>query len=231
MIFSSKYRVIRILKNNYNWLRLIIKKDKTKIFCVGRNKTGTTSLKVAMENLGYVVGNQRSGELLFDNWKKGNYSPIINFCHTAQFFQDIPFSFPGTYKILDKAYPKSKFILTIRDSPEQWFESLTRFHSKLWGKNGRIPTKEDLKNASYISKGRQWSIHKALYNAIEEEPYNKKILIEHYTNHNQEIIEYFTNRPQDLLILNVSEKGAYKKLTRFLGVQDNGDEFPWENKT
>lgn len=32
--------------------------DKAKYFCIGRNKTGTTSLKRAFEDLDYPVGNQ-----------------------------------------------------------------------------------------------------------------------------------------------------------------------------
>ena len=33
---------------------------KVKYFCIGRNKTGTTSLKAAFEMLSYPVGNQRT---------------------------------------------------------------------------------------------------------------------------------------------------------------------------
>ncbi len=50
---------------------------------------------------------------------------------------------------LDQKFPGSKFILTIRNSPEQWYESLTRFHAVLFG-HDRIPTSDDLKAATYV---------------------------------------------------------------------------------
>jgi hypothetical protein len=91
---------------------------KVKVFCIGRNKTGTTSLKRAFEDLGYPVGDQRKAEILTGkHYFDGNFQPIIDYCKTAQVFQDVPFSYPETYKYLDKAYPGGKFILTLRDDP------------------------------------------------------------------------------------------------------------------
>ncbi len=219
------------IKNACNLLRTKAKKDKTKVFCIGRNKTGTTSMKVMMEKLGFVVGDQRTAELLLDDWAEHRYEDLIKYCKTAQFFQDVPFSLPETYVILDKAFPGSKFILTIRDNAEQWYNSVTRFHAKLWGKNGRIPTKEDLQSATYIVKGRPWINNQLIYNTPESDPYNKEVFIKHYNKHNEEVKLYFKNRPNDLLVLNVAEKGAVKKLTQFLGFSSIMNEFPWVNKT
>lgn len=89
---------------------------KPKIFCVGLNKTGTTSLKKEMENLGYIVGDKKKGRNMIDFWAKREFKPIIRFCKTAEFFQDAPFSFPYTFIALDQAFPNSKFILLLRDS-------------------------------------------------------------------------------------------------------------------
>ena len=71
---------------------------KTKYFCIGRNKTGTTSLKRAFEDMGFTVGNQRAAELLTDRYYfSQDFSPITKYCITAQVFQDVPFSYPDTY--------------------------------------------------------------------------------------------------------------------------------------
>ena len=40
---------------------------KQKVFCIGLNKTGTTSLQKEMIDLGYVVGNARLAEFSFDD--------------------------------------------------------------------------------------------------------------------------------------------------------------------
>lgn len=206
-------------------------RGKTKIFGIGKNKTGTTSLYKAMKDLGFIVANQRKFELLIDDWAKRDFNRIIRACKSAQFFQDIPFSYPDTCEALDKAFPNSKFILTIRDTPEQWYNSLTKFHAKKWGKNNRIPTKEDLQNAGYIKKGWAWKINRYLYNTPEEDIYCREILIQDYKRYNEGVMNYFKDRPEDLLILNVGEKGAYHKLCNFLNVPALQEEFPWENMT
>lgn len=210
---------------------MFFRKNKPKIFGIGNNKTGTTSLKIAMKDLGFKVGEQRPAELMLNDYAVRNFNPLIEFCKTAQFFQDVPFSKPFTFVSLDHAFPKSKFILTIRDSPEQWYNSLTKFHAKLWGKEGRIPTKEDLKEATYIYKGWAWELNRTLGITTENDLYNKELLIQSYLDHNKQVKEYFKHRPNDLLILNVSEPGAYRKLCSFLGVQSDKADFPWENKT
>src|SRR5690554_2509952 len=194
--------------------------NKPKVFGIGRNKTGTTSLKSAMSNLGYKIGNQRTAErLTAPFWSKRNFKPIVKYCKSAEFFQDTPFSKPYTFIALDQAFPGSKFILTIRHNPEQWYASVTRYHAKLWGKKGRIPTKEDLMDAPYIYKGWAWEMNRLSNLTPENDPYNKDILINAYELYNNQVLDYFRHRPEDLLVLNVSQPRAYGKLCEFLGVE------------
>jgi hypothetical protein len=110
-------------------------KPKGKIFCIGMNKTGTTSLEKFMELHGYACGDQVSGELLLTDFASGNFQSIIDFCQTADFFQDLPFSAPNCYKVLRVNYPDAKYILTVRDSAETWYNSLVRFHEKVLPRN------------------------------------------------------------------------------------------------
>jgi len=206
-------------------------KGKVKYFCVGRNKTGTTSLKKSFEDLGFIVGNQRKGEKLFDKYFfDGEYTHIINYCRSAEVFQDVPFSHFEVIEHIDKAYPNSKYILTIRDNSDQWYNSLTKFHSKLFGKNGRIPSYEDLEKAIYIRKGFQLNTIKA-HGTTPAAPYDKEIMCKHYEAHNKSVIEYFKDRPQDLLVINLSDRQAYQKFIDFIEVDSPFDAFPWENKT
>lgn len=209
----------------------VILHNKPKIFGIGNNKTGTTSLEVAMKDLGYVVGNQTRAEHLMGDWSKRDFRRLIKYCKGAQFFQDVPFSKPYSFIAMDQAFPYSKFILTIRDSPEQWYNSLVNFHSRLWGKNGRIPTKEDLMEATYLYKGSPWHGNRWEYTTPEGDPYEKNELIRRYVRHNEMVTDYFRHRPEDLLVINVSEKGAYKKLGEFIGREVPQEDFPWENKT
>ncbi|WP_101676231.1 sulfotransferase [Alloalcanivorax mobilis] len=206
-------------------------KNKQKFFCIGRNKTGTTSLEKAFRDLRFVVGDQRRGELLADKYYfKGDFDPIIRFCKTAQVFQDVPFSYPETYKYLDAAFPGSKFILTIRDSPEVWYQSLTKFHTKRFGKNGKLPIGDDLLAAPYVRRGFVYNTVR-LHGTPDDDPYNKEIMIDHYIKHNQAVADYFIDRPDSLLVINVSKSDAYKKFIDFIGAESESRDFPWENKT
>lgn len=193
------------------------------------NKTGTTSLQKAFADLGFIVGDQRKAELLLPYYKENNFKAIIEYCKTAQVFQDFPFSFPKTYKHVDKAFHGSKFILTIRDSPEQWYNSITNYHAARFSKE-KIATSFDLKNAAYIYKGWMWEAVHLLFNTPEYDPYNKEVLIKKYVDYNNEVIQYFSNRPLDLLVINLAEKGAYKKFCNFFNINSPFDDFPWINR-
>jgi hypothetical protein len=107
---------------------------------------------------------------------------------------------------------------------------MVNFHSKIFGK-GKVPSKEDLQNATYIWKGRPWE-SKKFAGMPEDDLYNKEILINRYISYNTEVIEYFKDRPNDLLVINIAEKGTYQKLLDFIGIKYSPyNDFPWENKT
>lgn len=204
---------------------------KPKIFCIGLNKTGTTSLKKEMELQGYTVGNQRQAELLFDDWVRRDFRRIVRYCRTAQFFQDIPFSYPYTFIVMDHAFPGSKFILTVRDSAEQWYDSLIRFHSKLWGNSKTPPTSDDLKNATHIYKGFPYHTRFHVLDVPKDDPYKKNVMLDYYNTHTKNVKEYFRHRPDDLIVINLKESDDYSKFCNFLGCEQKRDGFPWENKT
>lgn len=205
-------------------------RGKPKIFCIGRNKTGTTSIAKAFKELGYTVGKQRPAQMLVREYVRRDFGLIVEYCHSAQVFQDAPFSFPETYKYMDLAFPGSKFILTVRSSAEEWYDSLIRFHSLRFG-GGKVPTAEDLKNAPNIWKGRAWETNRALYDSPEDDPYNKEILTAHYENHNRVIREYFRDRPNDFIEINVARRGDYQRLMQFMGIRSSKECFPWKNST
>lgn len=207
------------------------KRNKPKIFCVGLNKTGTTTLEKTLQEFDFKLGNQRKGELLTSAWSQRNFSEILRFCHTADAFQDIPFSLPFTYIVLDQYFVNAKFILTVRDSDDQWYQSITKFHSKLWADGLRVPTLDDLKNAKYCYKGYAFDLNRLLYNTPESDPYNEEIFKKHYNDHKNAVIDYFKNRSDKLLVINVSKKEDYGRLCKFLNREALRDDFLWENKT
>lgn len=203
---------------------------KTKIFCIGRNKTGTTSLEKAAKDLGLKVGSQYDAELLFPFYIKRDFAPIIKYCKSAQFFQDVPFSLPYTYQILDYAFPESKFILTLRNSDEEWYNSLINFQTKIHGHDGKLPTIEDLKNSSRIFKGFAYLTKKEIFGTPDDDLYNKEMMIDHYNQYNKNVLHYFKNK-NNLLVINISKPDSYHEFCSFIGEKPIYNEFPWENKT
>jgi hypothetical protein len=205
-------------------------KKQPKVFCIGYNKTGTTSMQRALLDLGYKMGNQTRGEWLFDDWMIRRFSALDELVKSADAFQDAPFSFQHTFTYLDQRFPGSKFILTLRDSPEQWYRSIVSFHAKKWSK-GEVPTKQELLEADYLYRGFPYKVVKNLFHAPDDDLYNKELLIDTYNRHNAMVIDYFRHRPKDLLVINLHENGSYHKMCDFLGRKPLYEQFPWENKT
>lgn len=204
---------------------------KEKIFCIGLNKTGTTTIETVLKDFGFKLGVQSKAELLAEDWFKRDFKKIIKYCNSADAFQDIPFSLPFTFAFLDQYFNNAKFILTIRDSPEQWYNSITKFHSKLWANGKELPTAKELKAAKYRYKGYAFEINRYMFNSPLDNPYDKNVLLDYYINHNYSVIEYFRSKPAKLLVVNVAESDDYLKLCEFLKKQPLHEGFPWKNKT
>lgn len=204
---------------------------KGKVFCIGFGKTGTTSLASALKSFGYKLGEQAAAEMLLDDCMNKKFDKLINYCHSADAFQDIPFWAPGVYQVLDREFGESKFILTIRNSSDEWYESLVRFHTQKFA-TGESLTSKDLATAVYRYKGfmldaMKWLYHYPQIALYDQEPY-KKI----YEGHIAEVKAYFKDRHNDLLVLNLEEKNSYQKLASFLGICISEDvDFPWLNKS
>ena len=201
-----------------------------KVFGIGRNKTGTTSLAAALTLLGYKLGAQANGEILIEDWAQRKFQRILDFCQTASAFQDVPFSLPYTYQAIDQAYPNSKFVLTVRTDAEEWFESLTRFQTKIVGK-GRLPTAEDLQAFPYRYKGWLWRAHQLIYGINPDSLYSPEIYKARYLTHNQQVTDYFRHRPADLLVINLGEPDVMQRLCTFLGFSGVGLKIPYLNRS
>ncbi len=123
----------------------------------------------------------------------------------AQFdaFQDNPW--PVLYKELDKVYPGSKFILTLRDEAG-WYKSvLNHFNA--------TPSKM------------QELIYQYPFPAGHQAEFLKV-----YRHHNAEVLRYFAHRPGDLLIINLTEQPHWERICSFLDKPIPKIAFPHVNK-
>lgn len=221
--FKFEHRKIKEMLSYYLMRLQRSDRNQTKIFCVGRNKTGTTSIASFFRQNGYKIGNQETAELLINDWHKRDFSQIIEYVKTAEIFQDIPFSLPYTFEALDYAFPNSKFILTVRSTSEEWYNSIITFHAKITSSHSKTPTEDDLLQFKYRRKYLGWllEMQKLVYNYPTTPLYDQKLYIEHYEQHNASVIKYFKDRPNDLLVLNLNDKDSFKKLCRYIGLDSS----------
>jgi hypothetical protein len=168
-----------------------------KVFGIGFHKTGTTSLGVAFEHLGYHVchgasplraalGHRLMMHMLHDGYLK----PIMRVAARYDAFEDNPWFL--LYRELDRQFGGGKFILTIRDE-SRWLESATRYFGG---------TQSDL---------RVW-IYGVGHPAGHEQRW-----LDRYRRHNDDVKDYFRDRPNDLLVVDWERGDGWAELSAFLG--------------
>lgn len=232
-IWRGYLSMIGMLLQLMTLARYLFGPNNPKVFVIGRNKTGTTSMQHVLSELGYRMGNQPEAELLMEDWGVRNFKRIIRYCYSADAFQDVPFSYHYTFQAMDTAFPGSKFILTVRDSDDQWYQSVVRFHTKrLKNRTGidRVPTLDDIREDPYRAPGWIWR-NRELVGIQSDLPYPEVELKAYYNRHNEIIKDYFRHRPNDLLVLNLSEPDAMERLCKFLGKPYKGIEMPRLNNS
>jgi hypothetical protein len=185
-----------------------------KVFCIGSNKTGTTSLDSAMKILGFT---SMPEELAYEfvsqdadsKMQERNFRRLMSInAKKFNFFEDLPFGYGMNYKVIREFYPEAKFILTTRDA-DAWFNSCQRWIQML-----------DCKSIySWI-----WGIDFTVK--------NKKKIIELYQKRNSGIIKYFASMRTNQLFVLPIETASYDHLCKFLGVKPSlisNLNFPIEN--
>lgn len=169
-----------------------------KVFGIGLSKTGTKTLAQALLILGYKVF----------------HSPNAWDIYTYDGGTDT--SVAVRYQELDKLFPDSKFILTVRNL-EGWLKSFEKHSSKL--NFADMP--------KHLRFEYEW-LRVKLYGSIKFEP---TLYAQGYAKHVQEVKAYFKTRPASLLILDICGGEKWDKLCPFLGKPVTNMPFPHENKT
>ncbi len=172
-------------------------KRTSKIFGIGLAKTGTTSLASALVELGYKTKDYPHLPSLYK--EINNHEAITDIAIMANF------------KKLDRRYPNSKFILTVRDL-NSWL----------------ISYKNNLDLLFSTKKFKKWQneIMIKSYGVVE---FDKEIFTRFYNKYNHDVKEYFKNRPNNLIILNIVGGEGYEKLCPFLCKKILKKSFPHKN--
>lgn len=177
-----------------------------KVFCIGLNKTGTTSIGAALEILGYKNRVSYKEQLLFD-WSAGNFTELFKTAEENNCFEDWPW--PLVYRQMYNHFQHAKFILTIRQSPEEWYISLCKHMER-----------KGFSEATKLIYG-----HYMPHDFKDE-------YIQNYTRHNEGVINFFTEKDNSkLLVLNLNQGNNWDKLCPFLNKQKPHAKFPHLNQS
>jgi hypothetical protein len=164
-----------------------------KVFGIGLPKTGQTSLVAAMRIL---------------NYKTCSYPYDKSQIKESDFSLDLPVLV--NYKKLDKKYPNSKFILTVRDY-DSWLMSI-RNHYR------RYPASKRYLAQLYF-RLKFWGT----------ENFNERLMTEKYHKHSKDVLKYFADKKDQLLVINICGGEGWKKLCPFLGKKILRKTFPKAN--
>jgi len=179
-----------------------------KVFGIGFQKTGTSTLHAALTQLSYT-----SQKGFFINHPKGIQIPpplttakilphALAIAARYDAFSDNPW--PLLFRELDAAFSGSKFILTTRE-PQRWVTSLVRHLGN---------RAEDVT---------QW-----IYGVSH--PFGSELrCLEAYEAHNAAVRDHFAHRPQDLLEIDIEHNPDWRPLCDFLGMPVPPRPFPHEN--
>lgn len=209
---------------------MTIAQAKSKVFCLGFGKTGTTTLERVLADFGYSIGDQEVGEFLVDDYSDGNWEPIIEFCHSADAFQDVPFCLPYTWLILHEHFPDARFVLSVRD-PEDWYDSLINHHSGSFGDGKNPPTSEQLKRAIYRGKYPEFVYKsvKAIWKNDDADLYNRDSMIAAVQRHNEDVRHFFKGK-DNFIEISVENDPDYQRLAAFLEIPATGSTFSHLNR-
>jgi len=185
-----------------------ISPHRQKVFGIGLSRTGTKSLHQALETLGFFSDHFsthllaiKDGKLCL-NWNEVGYYDALTDVTAAYFFRE-----------LDRRYPDSKFILTVRD-PQKWLTSCERHFPPLVP--GRWPH-----GVQKILR-----LRKEVYGTPS---FDRACFLRAYHAHIAAAKAYFLDRPEDLLILDITQGYGWDPICKFLSCPRPTQAFPWAN--
>ena len=177
-----------------------------KIFGIGLNKTGTTTLGVCLQQLG-CSHSSFSLELL-EQAASGELEPVFAAVERGDSFEDWPY--PLLFEVLDRRFPGSRFILTRRSSPERWLISL---------ESHALRTEPQIGSRC-----------RSLCYGLPYPQLDPALHLRHYQSHLERVRAYFAQRPADLLEVCWEEQASWQPLCDFLGQPVPDQPFPHANQ-
>ena len=188
---------------------------QAKVFGIGLSRTGTKSLSLALHHLGIDVAHFPDDETTFRELATANYQ--FSILETLDGITDITVA--HCYQQLDRCFPGSKFILTVRDQAS-WLASLERH----WAAHPCFhdPKRIGPEHATHMAVRRLLCM--AVFGSYA---FDRDQAVDVYEQHVRSVKQYFANRPEDLLILDICAGDRWTKLCKFLNKPLPDQAFPY----
>ena len=175
---------------------------RPRIFGIGLSKTGTHSLTGALDALGIPCVHFPDPGLML----AGRYEEALGDHDAAT---DI--SVGAFYPQLDRAFPGSRFILTLRDV-EPWLDSVEDHRRRRAHETDPDCPKAAVRQLLYATRG------------FDRETFRRA-----YHEHEHAARAYFADRPDDLLVVDLCAHPSWDALCAFLGRPVPDEPFPHLN--
>ena len=184
---------------------------RRKVLGVGLGRTGTASLAAALDGIGIPARHH----VTYDGGLEGASREAA--CRAVlQRYQGIANGTALPFRRLDRAYPGSRFVLTVRDE-ESWLTSKRRYADRELAKwDTYSPEHRDRKRA----------LREEIYGSFEFDPVR---WLDAYREHRDSVRRYFAHRPDDLLVLDIPGGDGWEPLCSFLGADVPEEAFPRRN--
>lgn len=167
---------------------------RVRVFCIGFQKTGTSSMRDALQQLGYRVEGVFGRQTPLAELRETYVQTGLDIARGCDAVEDMPW--PLMFRELDAAFPGSKFILTTRNT-DRWYTSITAHFG---------PRPYHIQQLTYGDDAGTPVGNEARYKQV-------------YDAHNAAVLAYFEGRPADLLVMDLEQGDGWKKLGDFLGIE------------
>jgi hypothetical protein len=173
-----------------------------KIFGIGLNKTGTSSMHDALETLGFRSLHWGGPEKRIEVERAlAAGLPLVDGLGDFDAYSDIV-RLSENFPLLDRQYPDAKFILTTRDV-NGWIASRRRHVER-----NRQRRTQGLYDGSWLE--------------VDEPAWRAE-----FEAHEARVTQYFAGRRDKLLVFRIIDGDGYDQLCPFLGVAIPTEPFPW----
>jgi hypothetical protein len=182
-----------------------------RVFCIGMNKTGTSTIKHCFEilRLGPIASPKTYDRAIRQQiehfYKHKSYEEMLDLAEHFKAFEDRPWNMWTMYRHAHRRFPDSRFILTVRD-PQSWWRSTERWITVT--KPGVMARYEQ---------------HLRVHEPSQES------MTESYLRYNAEVQAYFEGTGK-LLVMDIEKGDGWEKLCAFLDLPVPIEAFPHANR-